>query len=218
MISHRVGDKPRPGRTVGSARSTPTRSSAAPRTRACRDPSAESTAPTTSSCGRSSTGASAIRRARMRICDHEHDLAREDPTPREVGRAEAADERADRDGHGSGGGHEPVRRRPSLGRGSSTPPARRWRAGSAPRRSPRGSDHPNRSTGRLLCERGGQRAAPRRSRSRSRRRASRPMIAPTFAPVIISAAITSVYGRDRALDAGHRRADILRRRSRSRRS
>ena len=48
--------------------------------------------------------------------DHEHDLAGEDPPPREVGRAEAADERPDRDGDRAGRRDEPVRRRPPLGR------------------------------------------------------------------------------------------------------
>ena len=52
----------------------------------------------------------------MRIADHEHDLAGEDPAPREVGRAEAADQRADRHRHRARCRHEPVGRGPLLGR------------------------------------------------------------------------------------------------------
>src|SRR5204862_4061295 len=47
---------------------------------------------------------------------HDHDLAREQPAPGEVGRAEAADQRADRHGDGTGGGYAAVSCRPALRR------------------------------------------------------------------------------------------------------
>ena len=47
--------------------------------------------------------------------DHDHDLAREHVAPREVGRAEAADDRADRDRDRGGRGDQPVGARPLGG-------------------------------------------------------------------------------------------------------
>ena len=138
------------GRTTtarpASAGSSPRRSSGARRRRATPRPAADSTAPTTSSCGRCSAGASAILRGRTRMIDDDDDLAREHPAPREVRRAEAADQRPDRDRD----------RRPRRRRGRTRPVgapggscrrrARRSPAGSAPRRRPRGTT--SRSAGR----------------------------------------------------------------------
>ena len=77
-------------------------------------PSADSTAPTTSSCGRFSAGASAILRREDEDDRDDHDLAGEHPAPGEVGRAEAADQRPDRDGDRAGRSDEAVGGRAAL--------------------------------------------------------------------------------------------------------
>ena len=123
--------------------------------------------------------------------DHDQDLAGEHPAPRAVGR----EQRRRSSGPAATAiapPRRPARRRAAAPRGrSSRRRARRSRAGSAPRRGPRGT------TSRSSAPSGSARA--RWSTTRSRRSTQpivnarlRPMIWPILPPVIINDAITSV--------------------------
>ena len=122
-----------------SAGPSPTRPSAARRRRTARARPPRAPRRPRRAAARVATGASAMRRVSTRIASDDHDLAREDPPPREVRRAEAADQRADGDRDRAGGRHQPVRGGPPLGREVRRRPARRSPAGSARRRRPRGT-------------------------------------------------------------------------------
>ena len=167
-ISQTVGERPDhdgpPGfgwiQPHSPERSTPKTSSAEPERRQHRADHVEVRA-------RAPTGASAIRRGRSEDDEHEHDLAGEHPAPGEVGRAEAADQRPDRDRDRAGRGDQAVGGRAALGRevaGDERDDRRQDQRG-ADALEERPAEQQHRQARR---ERGRERPARRRSRSRSR--------------------------------------------------
>ena len=161
-----------------------------------------------SSFGCFSTGASAIRRVRSRIASTITHFAGEHPAPREVRRAEAADQRADRNGNRARRRHEPVGGGSPLGRevtGNEGDDGRQdQRRADALEQRPAEQQY-----GQALRERRRQRAAAV-DHAPDRERALPADDRADLGARDHQRGHDQRVGRDRALDAGHGRAHVLR--------
>ena len=138
-ISHSVAEMPNSSGASGFGVTQPqTLERSTPNTARPR-PAADSTTPTTSIRGRSPGGSSAIRRVEREDPDDDQHLAGEHQPPAQVGREQAADQRADGDRDRSRRHHRARRRAVAPRRRSWRRPARRSPGGSAPRPRPPGT-------------------------------------------------------------------------------